>query len=123
MRFALQLHASLPLAAYPRLAARAEAYGFVDLTVHDVVLRRPVWPLLATLAQATRRTAAGPDVTHPVLHHPAEIAASIAYLDEVSGGRAILGIGRGSMYGWVGLTPATGPSLVGEAMEVVRHLL
>jgi 5,10-methylenetetrahydromethanopterin reductase len=123
MRFGLQLHASLPLAAYPRLAARAEAYGFVDLTVHDLLLRRPVWPLLATLAQATRRIAVGPDVTHPVLHHPAAIAANVAYLDEVSGGRAFLGIGRGSMYGWIGLAPPAGPSLVGEAIEVVRHLL
>jgi 5,10-methylenetetrahydromethanopterin reductase len=123
MRFGLQLHASLPLAAYPRLAARAEAYGFVDLTVHDLLLRRPVWPLLVTLAGATRRIAVGPDVTHPVLHHPATIAANIAHLDEVSGGRAVLGIGRGSMYGWVGLGPLPGPSLVGEAIEAVRHLL
>jgi 5,10-methylenetetrahydromethanopterin reductase len=123
MRFGLQLHTSLPLAAYPRLAARAEAYGFVDLTVHDLLLRRPVWPLLATLAGATRQIAFGPDVTHPVLHHPAAIAANVAYLDEVSGSRAILGIGRGSMYGWVGLAPSVEPSLVGEAIEVVRHLL
>src|SRR5262245_65675873 len=115
MLFGLQLTAPLPLAAYPCLAARAEAYGFVDLTVHDLLLRRPVWPLLATLAGATRRIAVGPDVTHPVLHHPATIAANIAHPDEVSGGRAVPGVGRGSVYGWGGLGPLPGPSLVGGA--------
>lgn len=123
MRFSLQLHAQLPLAAYPRLAASAEAYGFSDVTVHDLLLRRPVWPLLATLAQATGRISLGPDVTHPFLQHPAGIAANIAYLDELSKGRAILGIGRGSMYHLVGLAPRDSTAVVEEAIELIRHLL
>jgi 5,10-methylenetetrahydromethanopterin reductase len=123
MRFSLQLHAQLPLDAYPRLATRAEADGFEDVTVHDLLLRRPVWPLLATLAGATRRIAVGPDVTHPVVQHPAVIAANVAHLDELSRGRAVLGIGRGSMYASIGLTPPAGPEVVGEAIGLVRHLL
>lgn len=123
MHFGLQLHAQLPLDAYPRLAASAEAYGFSDVMVHDLLLRRPVWPLLATLAQATRRLSVGPDVTHPVLQHPALIAANVAYLDELTGGRAVLGIGRGSMYHWVGLAPRDGTELVAEAIELIRHIL
>lgn len=123
MRFCLQLHAQLPLDAYPRMAATAEAYGFSDVTVHDLLLRRPVWPLLATIAQATRRISVGPDVTHPFLQHPALIAANVAYLDELTGGRAVLGIGRGSMYHWVGLSPRDSTDVVGEAIELIRHIL
>lgn len=123
MRFSLQLHASLPLPMYERLPATAERYGFVDVTVHDLVLRRPVWPLLHRVARATGRVRLGPNVTHPVLQHPAMIASNAAHLDEVSGGRAILGIGRGSMYHLVGEDPADPVGRVREAILLIRHLL
>lgn len=122
-RFCLQLHATLPLGAYGRLAARAETLGFEDVTVHDLLLRRPVWPLLCDVARCTQRVLVGPNVTHPHLTHPALIAASVAHLDELSGGRAVLGIGRGSLYGLVGMENPSSLRGLEEAVEVVRRLL
>jgi 5,10-methylenetetrahydromethanopterin reductase len=124
VRFGLQLHGTLPIAHYAELAARAEALGFEDVTVHDVLLRRPVWPLLCDVARATTTVRVGPNVTHPFLQHPATIAANLAHLDELSDGRAVLGLGRGSLYELVA-TPPPRDALAGleEATRVVRALV
>ncbi|MEU6646454.1 LLM class flavin-dependent oxidoreductase [Saccharomonospora sp. NPDC046836] len=123
MRYLLQLHGNLPIETYPEVAARAEELGFEDVTVHDVLLRRPVWPVLCDIARATSRIKVGPNVTHPYLSHPVQIAANIAHLDELSGGRAMLGIGRGSMYELVGQTNPATLRGVREAIDVIRHLI
>lgn len=123
MWFGLQLHANLATELYPEIAARAEALGFADVAVHDAPLRRPCWPLLCDIARATSRVIVGPDVTHPWFQHPAVIAANMAHLDELSEGRALLGMGRGSMYNFVRMKdPST---LVGleEAVNVIQMLL
>ncbi len=123
LRFGLQLHATLPLDAYPALASRAERLGFENVTVHDVLMRRPVWPLLCDIARATASVAVGPNVTHPHLQHPAVIAANVAHLDELSAGRAVLGLGRGSMYELVGQPAPRGLAGLEDAVRVVRALL
>lgn len=123
MRFALQLHATLEPDAYGPLARRAEELGFEDVTVHDLPMRRPVWPLLCDVARATERVAVGPNVTHPFLSHPAVTAAAVAHLDEISDGRAVLGIGRGSLYGLLGLDPERQLTAVEEAVHVIRMLV
>jgi 5,10-methylenetetrahydromethanopterin reductase len=57
---------------------------------------RDVYALLSICAGATRNIALGPLVTNPMTRHPAVTAAAIATVDEVSHGRAFLGIGRGN---------------------------
>ncbi len=123
MRFGLQLHGTFPIDAYGPLAARAERCGFEDVSVHDLLMRRPVWPLLCDVARATARVAVGPNVTHPYVTHPAVIAANIAHLDELSDGRAVLGIGRGSLYEMVGVRPPSGLRGLEEAVHIIRRLL
>jgi 5,10-methylenetetrahydromethanopterin reductase len=123
MRFGLQLHGTLPLAAFGPLAAEAERHGFEDVTFHDTLMRRPVWPVLCDIARATRTVLVGPNVTHPFLQHPAVIAANLAHLDEVSDGRAVLGIGRGSLYGLVAQAHRGTLRGVAEAVHVIRMLV
>ena len=123
MRFGLQLHGTLPLEAFGPLAAEAERHGFEDVTFHDTLMRRPVWPVLCDIARATGSVLVGPNVTHPFLQHPAVIAANVAHLDEVSGGRAVLGIGRGSLYELVAQTQRGTLRGVAEAVHVIRMLL
>lgn len=51
------------------------------------------WTLLPALAEATSRAAIGSLVANPLLRHPVAFARMAAALDEVSGGRLILGLG------------------------------
>ncbi|MFI5268715.1 MAG: LLM class flavin-dependent oxidoreductase, partial [Chloroflexota bacterium] len=97
-RFGIQLHTDWPLREYPRLARTIEDYGFGELTVHDVIWNRPLWPVLTLIAEHTSRLLIGPDVTHPFARHPVVTAANVAAIDELSGGRAILGVGQGSFF-------------------------
>jgi 5,10-methylenetetrahydromethanopterin reductase len=82
--------------AFVDLAVRAEAAGFDQLWVsHDLFLRSaPV--LLAAAATATRRMMLGVGVLNPYSGHPVEMAMHAATLQEISGGRAILGMAAGA---------------------------
>jgi 5,10-methylenetetrahydromethanopterin reductase len=108
---------------YPELAAVVERYPFTELTVHDIVWWRPVWPILTLIAASTDRVLVGPDVTHPYLRHPADTAANVAALDELSGGRCILGLGAGSMLERIGLEQRRPRDAVRECAELVQRLL
>ena len=55
----------------------------------DPLVRMGAW------ATATTRLKLSTGVTNPLTRHPAVIAASIATVQSMSGGRAVLGIGRG----------------------------
>jgi 5,10-methylenetetrahydromethanopterin reductase len=91
--------------------------------VHDVVWWRPVWPILTLIAEHTERVLVGPDVTHPYLRHPVDTAACVAALDELSGGRVILGLGAGSMLDKIHV-PAERPLVaVRETAELVQRML
>ena len=59
--------------------------------------------LLAAAARETQRVRLGIGVTNPYLRHPAITAAAALTLHELSGGRALLGIGPG---GQMALGPA-----------------
>ena len=50
---------------------------------------------LSAIATVTRSAALGTSVTSPYVRHPNTLAASLATLDQLSAGRAVLGLGRG----------------------------
>lgn len=78
------------------LAAQAEAWGYTGLLVADSQnLNADVWIELALAAAATERIRLGTGVTNPATRHPAVTASAAATLQEESGGRAVLGLGRG----------------------------
>jgi 5,10-methylenetetrahydromethanopterin reductase len=78
------------------LARRVEAWGFDGLLVADSQnLNAEVWIELALIAAATDRICVGPGVTNPATRHPAVTASAAATLQLESGGRAVLGLGRG----------------------------
>ena len=58
-------------------------------------LFRETYVSLTVCALASTRLRLGPTVTNPITRHPAVTASAIASLDEVSGGRAFLGVGSG----------------------------
>jgi alkanesulfonate monooxygenase SsuD/methylene tetrahydromethanopterin reductase-like flavin-dependent oxidoreductase (luciferase family) len=94
-------------ARYPDLRAAAVAAdeaGFAGLWTWDH-LRDPdlgadsrvpeAWTLLSALAEVTRRLMLGPLVLNVGNRHPGLLANMAATLQEVSGGRVLLGIGAG----------------------------
>jgi len=86
------------------MARRAEDVGFDSLWVGDHLLyRKPdgargpweAWSTLAALAAVTTRIELGPLVAATSFHAPAMLAKKAAMVDEISGGRLILGLGAG----------------------------
>lgn len=90
---------------YAAMARAAEEVGFDSIWVGDHLLYRDdgkpergpweAWTLLAGLAAITSRVGLGPLVACAGFHPPGLIAKMAATLDEVSGGRFVLGIGAG----------------------------
>jgi len=77
---------------------------------------------LAAVAQRTKRLRFGPLVYTVNLYHPLRLIDEICMLDQMSGGRLELGVGRGiSPYevGYYGVDPATGPERFAEALQVI----
>lgn len=74
-------------------------------------------------ANATSRVGLGPTVTNAITRHPAVAASAIAAIDELSGGRAFLGIGSGdSAILNLGLRPARLAALH-EYVQALRTIL
>jgi alkanesulfonate monooxygenase SsuD/methylene tetrahydromethanopterin reductase-like flavin-dependent oxidoreductase (luciferase family) len=87
---------------------RAEAYGFAHAWTYDHIGWRDLidgpWfdavPTLAAAALTTSRIRLGTMVASPNFRHPAHFAREITALDDISGGRLILGIGAGGVAGY-----------------------
>jgi 5,10-methylenetetrahydromethanopterin reductase len=78
------------------LAVHAEQLGFDRCWVYDEgIVTRDVYVTMTAIATATERLEIGPGITNPYTRHPAQTASAIASLDELSGGRAFLGVGAG----------------------------
>ena len=105
-------------------AKRAEQAGMAGLVVTDSQnLAGEVYVALAAAAVATDRLRLGTGVTNPVTRHPAVTAASIAAVQQLSDGRAYLGIGRGdSALAHLGRAPASVSSLERYVVALQAYL-
>lgn len=83
-------------AAVAALARQTEEDGWGGLLLSDSqCLQSDVYVSLTLAAQATRRLRLGPGVTNLATRHPSVTANALATLQELSAGRAVLGLGRG----------------------------
>jgi len=118
------------------MARLAEDAGFDSLWVGDHLLYREeargvrgpweAWTSLAGLAEATSRIALGPLVAATAFHAPAMLAKMAATVDEISGGRLILGLGAGwneVEFAAFGFPYDHRISRFAEAFTIVRRLL
>ena len=113
----------MTLAECEEVARLAEEAGFDRLGVSNVVLWPDTFVVQALCARATSRVQVGAMVTNPYSRHPAVTAAAVAALDELSGGRAFLGLGVGAGLEQVGIGYPAPVTTLREAVTVIRALL
>lgn len=102
----------------------AEASGYDKVFLADERFYREVYSCLAIFATNTTRVGLGPCVTDPFARHPALTAMAIATLDEISNGRANLGLGAGiSGFNELGLVHNKRPRAIRESIDLIKALL
>jgi len=85
-----------PFARFLELLALAEEHGFeYGWTYDSHILWHESIPLLALAAERTSRMKLGHFVTNPGTREPTVLASAYATLHVISGGRMVMGIGRG----------------------------
>ena len=101
----------------------AEENGFSHAWTWDShVLWQDPYPIFALMAAGTERIHLGTCVTNPVTRDPTVTASAMATLNEISGGRMEMGIGRGdSAQRVLGRGPVTVAHLE-QACRVIRDL-
>jgi 5,10-methylenetetrahydromethanopterin reductase len=83
---------------YISIAKKCEQKKFNRLYLYDDLFYYPSFPILTTIAHHTSEIKLGTCLVNGFYRHPAIIASNYAYLNEVSNGRAILGLGRGAFF-------------------------
>src|SRR6476620_4715089 len=94
-RLSIRLHGGMTPQACVAQARAAEAAGIDAIWFAENPFARGILPAAAACAAATRTQSIGAGVFNPYNRHPTLIAMEIGALDELSGGRARLGIGSG----------------------------
>jgi alkanesulfonate monooxygenase SsuD/methylene tetrahydromethanopterin reductase-like flavin-dependent oxidoreductase (luciferase family) len=122
---------------YLAMAGRIESLGYDSVWYGDHLLyRRPgdteprgpweCWTMLAAIAATTDRIELGPLVASTSFHAPAMLAKQAATVDEISGGRLIVGLGAGwnrTEYDAFGFPFDHRISRFAEAFTIIRTLL
>ena len=125
MKLSLNVIPECPLDEIVALAVHAEEVGFDRCWVYDEgLVTRDVYVSMAAIAAATSRLQVGPGITNPYTRHPAQTASAVASLDEMSGGRAFLGIGAGGSLTLdpIGVARPRPLTAVRETIEIARSL-
>ena len=124
IKFSIALQGSYPIRDYIEKAKRIEQYDFDELHVYDDLMFKPTWPLLTLIGEHTSRIKVGPGIITPQIVHPCYHAGNLAELDELTNGRAVLGIARGAFWEFLGIEKQRKPiTMVREAIHIIRRLL
>jgi F420-dependent oxidoreductase-like protein len=110
------------LLSYARLA---DDLGYETIFVPEA-WSREAFSTLGWLAANTSRARLGPGVANVFSRTPGLIAQSIATLDDISGGRAVLGLGTSGpavVENWHGMKFDRGLRRTREAVEIIRMAL
>jgi 5,10-methylenetetrahydromethanopterin reductase len=109
---------------YAEAAAFAEKNGLYSIWNTDVqMIDRDVYECLAVSAIKTEKIKLGPAITNPLTRHSTVTASAIMTLNEISGGRALLGIGPGDgSVRRIGLKPSSVEKLE-STIATLRKLL
>src|ERR1700694_4769970 len=119
------------------IAERADELGFDTVwTADEIVWRIPEWPgprgwwecltMTGAVAASTSTIQVGTWVMSALHHNPGMVASAAETLDEISGGRFVLGLGAGNLGGGAkgfGYPVDKTVSRYAEALEIIVPLL
>jgi 5,10-methylenetetrahydromethanopterin reductase len=125
VKFSVRVNNDLGFSELLTLATAAEQAGFDQLWVSNDLFLRSAPVLMGALAAGTARIGLGIAVMNPYSVHVSELAMVAATMQEVGGGRFLLGLGAGSeqFLGWAGLTRAQPLATTRTALVALRALL
>lgn len=124
MRLGVLLFSDYSVAELVELAQLSEGLGYESFWYTDVRFARECYVALAAVAASTKAIRMGPGVTDPYSRHPALTASAIATIDEISGGRALLGLGTGGAgFRELGFEQKLPVAAMRETVESIRALL
>jgi 5,10-methylenetetrahydromethanopterin reductase len=125
VRFSLRVNNDLDLAALTGLARAAEGAGIDQLWVSNDLMMRSAPALLGAVFQSTTRLHLGIGIMNPYSVHPAELAMVASTLQEMSGGRFLLGLGAGSseFLSWIGIPQEKPLTDTRAALRAIRTLI
>ncbi|KQZ89732.1 5,10-methylene tetrahydromethanopterin reductase [Phycicoccus sp. Root563] len=107
------------------MAEAADVGGLDLVTIQDHPYQAKhldAWTLLSVIAARTTSVRVAPNVANLPLRPPVVLARSVATLDQLSGGRAELGLGTGAF--WDAIVAAGGPRRTpGEAVEALEEAI
>jgi 5,10-methylenetetrahydromethanopterin reductase len=100
-----------------------EELGYEQVWVSNEKFFRDMYVMASVVASNTSRVQIGTFVADPYSHHPALTSTAVGTLDEVSGGRAILGIGAGGTgFPVMGIQRKKPAKAIKEAVHVIRAM-
>lgn len=125
MKFGIEFVPNEPIKKIVKLVKLAEDVGFEYAWITDHYNNKNVYETLALIAEGTETIKLGPGVTNPYVRSPAITASAIATLDELSEGRATLGIGPGdkATFDALGIEWVKPVSTIKDAIAMMRTLL
>jgi probable F420-dependent oxidoreductase len=106
------------------LGVRAEAAGFSSAYACEF-FNQAAYPVLAALSQRTERIKLGTGIASAFVRSPLSHATASMDIDELSGGRMVLGLGSGTqrmINEWFGMPFSKPAARMGEMVEVIRAL-
>jgi len=110
---------------YIRYGKLIESLGFDRIYVYDDLMFYPSFPILNLIAEYTSRIEIGPCSVNGFYRHPALIASNAAFLDAVSNGRSVLGLGRGAFFDFLNMETEEKYTRKAfkETLLLIRHFL
>lgn len=122
MRRGVWIFPNRPAGELVEAVVAADELGLDEVWLADEGVAREPVPVLAAAAARTARILLATGITSPVLRHPGAIASSMATLDELSGGRAVCGLGAGGhlSLGPFGLAADRPVGRMREAVRLIR---
>ncbi|MBU6996469.1 MAG: 5,10-methylenetetrahydromethanopterin reductase [Theionarchaea archaeon] len=124
MKFGIEFSPEKPTYEVAYYSRDAEDAGFHHVWITDHYNNRNIYSTMTDIAYRTNRILIGSAVTNPYVSSPVWTASAIFTIDEISGGRAVFGIGAGDKMtlNAIGIKWERPLAAVKEAVEIFREL-